>query len=231
MRTLAILFILFSIPALAQQHIAQFVVWQPKAGAGKQFETGYKKHLEWHKANRDPWGWHGWFIISGPRSGQFVDATVDHEWSDFDHPLKPAEDRADNDLHVYPHAELQTVIKAACLKDLSVTDNNSLRAKFLRMITLQVTDMNAGIQVVEQLKHSWPPASPLKHFLVYKPVDGGDIHQLILMLGFNSFEELGKSERLQEMLASAETALKVRTITAITSETLVYREDMSLFPE
>jgi hypothetical protein len=231
MRALTFLMMLFSAPVLAQQHIAQFVVWQPKAGAAQQFETGYKKHLTWHKANRDPWGWYGWFITPGPRSGQFVDATVDHAWSDFDHPLKPAEDRADNELHVYPYAHLQTVVKVACLKDLSSGDNNSLRTKFLRMITLRVTDINTGIQLIRQLKGSWPSATPLRHFLVYKVVDGGDMHQLILLMGLNSFEEYGNSEQLQELLATAETALKVKAITAITSETLVYRADMSLFPE
>ncbi|WP_298736037.1 hypothetical protein [uncultured Chitinophaga sp.] len=103
MRTLTFLLLLCSIQSAAQQHIAQFVAWKPKAGAEQLFETGYRQHLLWHKTNRDPWGWYGWFIISGPRTGQFVDATVEHAWSDFDQLLKPADDRADNELHVYPY--------------------------------------------------------------------------------------------------------------------------------
>jgi hypothetical protein len=35
--------------------------------------------------------------------------------------------------------------------------------------------------------------------------------------------------RLQEDLMSIELAMKIKTITSITSETLVYRADMSLF--
>ncbi|WP_298736040.1 hypothetical protein [uncultured Chitinophaga sp.] len=67
--------------------------------------------------------------------------------------------------------------------------------------------------------------------LIYKIVDGGPVNQLLLLWGFNSYEEYGSSEQLQEALAAAETALKVKAVKALTSETLVYRPDMSLFPE
>jgi len=230
-RTFTFLLLLFSIRSAAQQHIAQFVVWKPKTGTEQQFEKGYRQHLQWHKTNRDPWGWYGWFIISGPRDGQFVDATVEHVWSDFDHPLKPADDRADNELHVFPYGELQTVVKAARLPALCTGDISGLQSKFLRMVTLQVTDINTGIKVLEQLKRSWPSATPVKNLLVYKVVDGGVINQLLLLWGFNNFEGYGDSEQLQEALGAAETALKVKAIEAITSETLVYRADMSLFPD
>lgn len=231
MRTFTFLLLLFSIRSAAQQHIAQFVVWKPNAGAEQQFEKGYRQHLLWHKANRDPWGWYGWFIISGPRSGQFVDATVDHAWSDFDHPTKPADDRTDNELHVYPYAELQTVVKAARLADLCTGDISSLQSKFLRMVTLQVRDMNTGIKLIEELKRNWPSATPIKDLLVYKIIDGGPMNQLVLLWGFNNFETYGNSEHLQEALGAAETALKVKAVEALTSETLVYRADMSLFPD
>jgi hypothetical protein len=231
MRTFTFLLLFLSIRSAAQQHIAQFVVWKPKAGAEQQFEKGYRQHLQWHKNNRDPWGWYGWFIISGPRDGQFVDATMEHAWSDFDHPLKPAEDRADNDLHVFPYGELQTVVKAARLPALCTGTISDLQSKFLRMITLQVTDINGGIKVLEQFKRNWPSPIPIKNLLVYKIVDGGAINQLLLLWAFNNFEEYGNSEQLQEALAAAETALKVTAVEAITSETLVYRADMSLFPD
>jgi hypothetical protein len=231
MRALTLLLLFLSTRLGAQQHIAQFVVWKPKAGAEQQFEKGYRQHLLWHKANRDPWGWYGWFIISGTRAGQFVDATIDHAWSDFDHPVEPAGDRADNELHVFPYGRLQTVIKAARIPALCTGDTGSLRLKFVRMITLSVTDVNTGIRLVEHLKRNWPAATPLKDLLVYKIIDGGNINQLVLLWGFNNFEEYGNGEHLQEALGAAETALKVKAVEAITSETLVYRADMSLFPD
>jgi hypothetical protein len=230
MKAVILLCVLLSNAALAQQHIAQFVVWKPNQGQEQLFETGYKQHLLWHKANNDTWGWYGWFIISGPRLGQFMDATFDHSWSDFDHPVKPAEDRADNNLHTVPFGAVQTVCKVSCLTSLSTANASSLQSKFLRLITLQVTDMNNGIKLMEQLKRTYSATLPLENMQVYKLVDGGPINQLILILGFSNFEAYGKSENLQEALFTTETALKVKTIEAITAETLVYRADMSLFP-
>ena len=40
-----------------------------------EFETGYKAHLEWHRANRDHLVWYGWKVVSGSRVGAFVDGT------------------------------------------------------------------------------------------------------------------------------------------------------------
>ena len=62
-------------------------------------------------------------------------------------------------------------------------------------------------------------------------MDGGNINQLVLLLGAADYEEYGKTEDLQEMLGAAEAALQLKVIEQVYSETLVYRADMSLFPE
>lgn len=60
------------------ENIGQFAIWKARDGMLQNFETGYKQHLNWHKTNGDKWNWYGWYIISGDRYGQFVDATFDH---------------------------------------------------------------------------------------------------------------------------------------------------------
>lgn len=227
MRKLTFLLVLLSHSLLAQQHIAQFAVWKPRAGSSRAFETGYQQHLLWHKARQDPWAWYGWFIISGPRLGTFVDATFDHDWRDFDHAVDPAGDRADNALHVHPFGQLKTVFRAARLKELCVADSSSFTSRYLRMVTLDVSDINSGIQLIAQLRST---LQPLRDFLVFQVVDGGDINRLILLLGFDSFAEYGRSEALQATLMRLEKVSKARVINAITSETLAYRADMSLIP-
>ncbi|MND67052.1 hypothetical protein D3C80_584570 [compost metagenome] len=214
--------------AIAQNKtIAQFAIWKPNPGQDQSFENGYKKHLTWHKANNDPWSWYGWFISSGPRCGQFVDATFDHSWGDFDHSVKPGEDMADNELHVFPFATLQTVFKASYLKDVSVSNESSLKSKFLRLITLEVNDVSNGIKMLEKLKTT---NTDIKTLMCYKIVDGGSLNQLLLLLGFNSFSEYEKAENLQNQLSAIESSFKMSIIKSITSETLVYSADMSLFP-
>lgn len=209
--------------------IGQFVFWKPKEGLEQKFEAGYKQHLLWHKANNDPWGWYGWYVVSGARLGQFVDATVGHTWSDFDTPVRPSEDMADNRLHVFPFGELQAAFKVSQVKALS-TDVQGLKSRFTRMIMLAVTDMPDALKVVEKLKTQYEALS-IQHFQTYSIVDGGDVNRIMILLGFGSYHAYGKSAGLQVDLAAIERSLNVKVITSITSETLVYREDMSLFPE
>lgn len=85
--------------------LARIVVIQPKPGQAADFEIGYKRHLEWHRKNGDPWRWYGWTFVLGHRLGQFMDGTFDHTSAELDAAIKPAEDRADNALNVTPYAD------------------------------------------------------------------------------------------------------------------------------
>lgn len=216
--------------AIAQnKSITQFAIWKPKEGLEKNFEKGYKQHLKWHKTNGDTWNWYGWSFTSGVRAGWFIDATDNHSWKDFDNSIKPGEDWADNEFHVLPFADFQTVFKVSMLKEISMADSNSLKSKYLRMVTINVNDVPNAVKVVEQLKMHYQEKSFTKHFIVYKMIDGGDVNQLLLFIGFSSMDEFGKTENLQEEITAIETSLKTKSIISLISETLVYREDMSLF--
>jgi hypothetical protein len=230
MKAITIILLFISGLTKAQSNsIAHFSFWKPKSGQEKNFETGYKQHLKWHKANADKWSWYGWYIISGPRDGQFVDATFNHAWSDFDKSVKPAEDEADNSLHTYPFGDFLFGLKVKYLTSLSISDSNSLKSKFLRLVTLNVSDIENGEKVIEKLKAKYQSDAGIKTFLTYKVIDGGSLNQLLLLIGLNSFEEYGKSENLQNDLSAIEHSLNLKTVNSITSETLVYRADMSLF--
>jgi len=231
MKGFLIVLLFLSGNVMAQNNqVAHFSFWKPKPGQEINFENGYKQHLNWHKVNGDTWAWYGWFIISGARDGQFVDVTFNHAWGDFDRSLKPAEDGADNQLHTYPFGDFVGRNKMVQVASLSISDSNSLKSKFLRLVTVNVTDVVAGKKVIEKLKNTWQVAG-LQSFMTFKLVDGGDLNQLILLIGLNNFEEYSRFENLQEELSSIEGAMKIKTINSITSETLVYRADMSLFPK
>ncbi|WP_089835735.1 hypothetical protein [Chitinophaga filiformis] len=222
MKPLLITMLLLSSIASAQEkNVAQFVIWEPKAGQAQTFETGYQQHLQWHATNNDPWDWYGWYFISGPRSGQFMDATVDHTWQDFDTPLKPAEDGADNKLHVYPFADLRAVMKLQ--KVISCGNNTGLQSRLLRMITLSVTNTKDAITITGKLKEQLHSSC----LYLYKIVDGGDLNQLILLLGYTTYNEFGKDADFPEMLEQPDKQMPENVIQHITSETLVFKREMS----
>lgn len=211
------------------ENIGQFAIWKPRDGMLQNFETGYKQHLNWHKANGDKWNWYGWYIISGDRYGQFVDATFDHNWSDFDKAVNPADDMADNRLHVLPFADLQTVFKVANYAKASTIDTFLLKTKLVKLVTLTVYDISQSLKVCEALKEYYI-TKKISYFKVYQLIDGGYTHQIIILMGFSDWKDYAISERLTEKISEMEKNMKVTAIHSVFSETMVYREDMSLFP-
>ena len=230
-KQIIITFILSATMLLANSQnatLARFAVWQPKDGQEQKFEAGYKQHLKWHEANHDTWDWYGWYIISGPRYGQFVDATFNHTWSDFDKAIKPTDDIADNRLHVSPFGHLQSMYTIAFQPALSIIDSNSLQSKFLRLLTITVIDASNAENLFEKLKETFKRKFNHQPILVFKMIDGDNLSQFQLMLPFMSYTDYGKIENILEEVSQIESSMKMKIISNIISETLIYRSDMSL---
>src|SRR5690242_11230183 len=84
---------------------ARIAVLRPHDGDTVDFESGYIRHLDWHRAAADRWTWYGWNIWAGERQRWFVYATFGHTAAELDNPVSPAEDERDNIANVTPHAE------------------------------------------------------------------------------------------------------------------------------
>ena len=160
--------------------IVQFAVWKTKEGQLKNFEDGYKAHLNWHKNNSDKWKWYGWFVVSGPRTGYFMDGTFDHYWKDFDNPVNPIGDKMDNRDHVYPYADLQSVFKASFIPEVSIRNEKSLAVKYLQFISVIVTRQGGTADLFSKLKKR-AISCGIRSLLGFKVVDGDDLRQMILM--------------------------------------------------
>jgi hypothetical protein len=218
------------LPAIAQDNIVHFSVWNPKPGQPGLFEDGYHHHLLWHAANKDTWSWFGWYIVSGPRDGQFIDATFGHSWSDFDHPVNPAGDGADNALHTEPFADFLKAYKAVRLPFSDTEDTVLLTSKFVRMLTIEVIDRTGAAQLIKRLLTDYRQKGVADKALVYEVVDGGEIGQVVVLLGGSSFQDLGKTASWPGDLEDLDQKNGVRAIGVITAETLRFRRDMSIIP-
>jgi hypothetical protein len=207
------------------KNIAKCWLWKPKEGFEQNFESGYKKHFSWHKENGDNAVWYCWQFVSGSHYGQFLDVSF-NSWKDFDVSFKPDEDNKDYQLHIMPIAELQTSFKLALLEDYSAKDSVGLHSKYIRLITMTVSDISNALHVVAKLKENYSSNFSVKNFFTFEMTDGGNINQILLMLGFNTYSDLGKTENLQTDINAVEKMLKMKVINTITSETLSYRADL-----
>ncbi|WP_322404406.1 hypothetical protein [Massilia luteola] len=84
---------------------ARMVVIVSRPGQAEAFEKGYERHLQWHRGAQDPWTWYGWTFVLGNRINRFMDGTFGHAATDFDTPVQPAADAADNNVNVAPYAD------------------------------------------------------------------------------------------------------------------------------
>lgn len=55
-------------------------------GAQARFEEGVKRHMDWHRKQKDTWSWASWTVLTGPDAGRHCSGTFDHKWEDFDKP-------------------------------------------------------------------------------------------------------------------------------------------------
>lgn len=208
----------------AQQHIAQFVIWKPKPGQEAAFTEGYKKHLDWHKANGDTWSWYAWFFVTGPRFGQFIDATIDHPWSDFDHSVKPTEDGPDADLHVGPYGDVQNIQKMTNITSLSTADVATWQSKYLRWITMDIQHPYGDVAI--KLLGRWEKAHPAQNICVLRSIDGDSVGRLHLLLFYPDMASYGAGEDILQQLQMAQ-GMSGWVFRSISSETLVYQPGMS----
>jgi hypothetical protein len=149
---------------------ARIALLRPHDGKTVDFESGYIRHLDWHRQAGDTWTWYGWSITYGDRQRWFVYASFGHRIEDFDNPVAPADDERDNVLNVVPHAEFSGNGLFEFLPALSRGSGIPTPAARLEMTTYEVA---AGTQLAFEAALSNVQPAPADETLWYRLVAGG----------------------------------------------------------
>src|SRR5437870_13306673 len=56
----------------------------PKPGMSQQYEAGRKKHMQFHRAQKDTWTCNTFAIETGDNAGKYVNSSSGHAWTDID---------------------------------------------------------------------------------------------------------------------------------------------------
>ena len=178
-RMLCLGLLIWSGAAGAQEsgNVARVLIWQLKPGMTRDFEEGYKRHLDWHRRHNDTWAWHGWMIASGERDGYFMDASFQHRWTDFDSPVVPsAEDSADNDLNVATYADVRS---AATYEAIAGDPNHELLTS--RLLTVYHFSIGpGGASELESLMGDELRGPGVGQHALLLPVNGATEYLLLL---------------------------------------------------
>ncbi len=212
-------------PASAQTiragEVARLVEMRPREGALAEFEAGYRRHLEWHHQNRDPWTWRGWFVATGDRAGTFVDGTFGHAWADLDASIRPTEDAGDNASNVAPHVVALFNGHAVRLPERCRGDEAEALGKPL-LTTLRVRLRTGRESELFSALSAWPESVPLQSYRLV----GGPAPSYLLAVPHDGWKALGAAEgALGDLLRRAGEAVAEARL-----ETLRHRPDLSYAP-
>jgi hypothetical protein len=76
-----------------------------RPGTVQEYEASRKKHMNWHKAQNDPWAWEVFEVMTGPETGGYLIASGEHQWKEIEAWVaKMADaDAADSQASMGPH--------------------------------------------------------------------------------------------------------------------------------
>lgn len=201
----------------------RIVLLKPHEGKAKEFEAGYKRHLEWHRQNADKWTWYGWSVVFGEQLDSFMDGTFGHSESDFDNPVLPREDAADNAINVTPYADFASHSMYEHLGELS---RDRLLPDTSRLLEVVTYDLRPGRgSDFENIIRQQTAKSKDPVFSWYRLVTGGPRPRYLLFRPRGTMAEVARSvpffqtsEKLGEIVQRCDTKI------------LRFRADMSYIP-
>jgi len=217
--------------------------YYPKDGMVKEFEAGYKEHLDWHKDNNDPLVWYAWNVVIGDELGLFIDGSFGSRFEDFDNRVNPAGDRANFTQTTAPFAvphyrkvyELRADISAGKLLE-EWNPSPSIQVYYY---TLHPGTESRFERTLLNLKAALDGTENPTLMTWYKLIIGDDHPGYMLMIprsGFKDFDskgatllEIGKNH-LNSKESSALQAGLSKTVSSISSEMWRYRTDLSYLP-
>lgn len=239
--------ILFAVAAFAQTttrdsgDAAHLYGYFAKPGMQAQFDQGYRTHLRWHQAKRDPLVWYGWYVAHGDRIGMFIDGSFGAPFAAFDQRVDPAGDGADAVKHFSPYAE--PAFRASY----------RLRRELSTGFPLEQWKPSKSVQVFHYTLHAGTAArfekalrgarevlsrqSGTPAYTWYELVVGGQSPGYLLMIardGWKSYD--GDGDGLDTLVAQARDGRALlddlaASVAEVKVETWDYSEKMSLIPE
>ncbi len=237
-------FLLFlALPLAAQEQpgpVARLFFVKPKAGMRAQFEQAAKRHMEWHRQQKDTWTYYGWESVTGEQIGTYGFGTFGHHWKDFDARAKFDEaDSADYYANVAQYVESRSSVFDIYHPEISRPLEGE--SPLVQVIVFQVKvgeqeEFLQGIRKAHEAikKTDWPV-----HYDWYELANGGEGPAYVLVLphkNWADFEppELSFPAMLEKAFGrqEAESVLKMFNYNTRkqTSEISKSRPDLSYIP-
>jgi hypothetical protein len=233
-----------AINAQNQNNVCRIYFFTPKPDQVQQFETGRKKHNQFHRSQNDTFTWSTYVVETGDNTGRYVTSTCGHAWKDFDaweNKMGKA-DAADAAADLAPYVQAGSNGFYVYRADMSLAPPNRPPAPRVS-VTIYQLKPGAGNDFIATVKKindalskqpDWPKTSGWLQLL-----NGGEGPVFVLLSdrqNWAGFEPLPKSVRdvLVETYGEDSANQVLKTIGDSTahlwSEEALYRPDLSYVP-
>ena len=241
----AVLSLLLALPAAAQEqagNLGRVYFVKPKAGMELQYEEAAKRHMDWHRQEKDTWTWHTWQVVNGEQLGQYVVGTFNHSWEDFDaHAEFDAADTADALANLSKYTESVSNIITLYHEDVSRPLEGDTPLPLSQVIRFQlnvgvVPDFTYWMKKVHEAveKTNWPP-----RYSWQQAINGTEGPVFVLILSRKNWAGFSPPEKPFDTMMEeaygrreADALRKVfqKSVRSVRSETTQYRPDMNYIP-
>lgn len=215
-------------PAPQPGPFARMVLIQPHPGKTADFKEGYQRHLQWHRGVGDRWTWYGWNVVLGDRLGKFMDGTFFHAAGNFDHPVQPAADGADNAKNVEPHAKFESHGIYERLERFSAGAPLPDTSPYLAMTTYTIDPSQAQQFEAMLAAHGRARRETGERYSWYQLKLGGEDREYVLMRALPSF---GAAAQVKDWFGAALPSDRAGVIKRVRSELLAFAPTLSYLPE
>ena len=237
---------MLALPALAADRAGDLAIINthtPKPGATAKYEAARVKHMAWHKAQKDPWSWLTWEIVSGEGSGGYYTGSFGHAWKELDAQEKLEKaDNAEYDKGIGPTLARSFTSYYLQRPDLSLTQPSGDSANRVQRPGLLPDQPGRGERLPrhgeeDQRRHQedQPSTEPAPSSF-YQLVNGGEGPMYILAAGranWAAFAPPGKNlDQMMEEAYGKEQGAAIlakgrKAIRSQRTETIKFRPDLS----
>jgi hypothetical protein len=239
-------FVVAASPVFAQQPpaetVTQVIRQKPKPGMEAQYEAGRKKHMAWHKAQKDPWAWNVYEITTGPDTGGYLIASGNHSWADIDTwtGKHGAADTADSASSIGPNSVSAEVSYWVQMNGISRPPPAGSQAP---MLTLTVYYTKPGHDAaftasVGKLQKMLETAKFPLHSVWYRLASGGEMPAYAVVTPRVNFAAMAPTPSLLEVVTKQVGEAETQKlsdeffshVSRVTSELLQRRDDLGYQP-
>ena len=230
--SLSVVLLILSVARASAQALPSgglLVAYRPREGERANLVAGYRRHLEWHKANADSLTWHAWDVLTGPALGALVDGTFGRPFAALDARVDPAGDERDAAVNIHPYAEpaFRQLLRIRADLSTAMPLESGSPTRLVQVIRYVAPFANAEQlrAVLARFKEAAGARSMLP-YTVYECItcEGSSVVLMIWRNSFGSFDDAASNPDrvLQQMLE----AQAVQGVVMTSNETWLYRPDL-----